>query len=181
MERMQKAFLIVALLFTPSLHALSLIDIQGVMLQRISSFITWPQLPERAMRICIVGDEAFVENLRHLYRNKKLHGLPIEVQPIEVSSEKSLLYSCQIIFFVNNNPSAISTIAKTIKSKNLLLVSSNEEDIFNGATVALYHDNNKFKIIINKNSLQSHNLKADYRLMKLAKVVETPVSNHATE
>lgn len=181
MKQMQKAFFIACLLFCSQLHALSVMDIQGVMLQRISSFITWPTLPELAMRVCIVGDETFVANLQQLYLNKKLHGLPIEVMSVDTASSPAKLAACQIIFFADKKSSSISSIAESTKSEDLLIVSANAQGINKGATVALYPDNNKFKIIINKNSLQSRKLKADYRLMKLAEVVESPEINHATE
>lgn len=181
MKSLQKAFLLALLLSYTSAYALSLEDIQGVMLQRISSFITWPSLPDQAMRVCVVGDKNQVENLQQLYHNKKLHGLPIEVIAVKATSGTATLTSCQIIFFVDNISSMVTGIVDSAKTVGQLLVSGNEKDIYKGATVALYPDNNKFKIVINKNSLQNQKLKADYRLMKLAEVVENPVKNHAPE
>jgi hypothetical protein len=181
MKPLQKAFVFALLLIYSPLHALSIMDIQGVMLQRISSFITWPQLPEQAMQVCVAGDETFIANLQQLYHDKKLHGLPIDIISIDTSSTQSTLATCQIIYLTNENSDLISNIVASVKKEGLLIVSGREQDIYKGATVALYPDNNKIKIVINKKSLQNRNLKADYRLMKLSKVVDSSESNHAAE
>ncbi len=181
MGRFQKVFALVLILFYPHAHALTVMDIQGVMLQRISSFINWPELPDQTMTVCIVGDNSFVTHLQQLYRKKKLHGLPIEVKSVDEASTISTLTSCQVIFFANEKSRLFTKNIEETKSEGLLIVSGNEQDIYNGATVTLFPDKNKFKIVINKTSLQSQKLKADYRLMKLAEVVEIPVKNHETE
>lgn len=172
MNHLLKSITLVFLLSFTSAQALSIVDIKGVMLQRISSFISWPQLPDSKMRICIVDDDSFAKHLQELYKNKKLHDLPLEVISIDSNIDKKTLQSCQIIYIANGYKILTKKISKILKNNNTLIIGSQADDINDGASIVIYPENNRFKILINKDRLESTELKADYRLLKLAKIVK---------
>lgn len=172
MKSLFKSLLLAFLFFYTPSSALSLIDIKGIMLQRISSFITWPQLPDENIKVCIVGNEEFAEHLQNLYKNKKLHGRKLDVVSSDTDVEEELLRSCHIIYIADNDKNILQKIARTLNDNATLIIGSDSENIYDGASVVLYLDGSRYKIMINKTRLEATQLKADYRLLKLAKIVE---------
>ncbi|MDD2828433.1 MAG: YfiR family protein [Sulfuricurvum sp.] len=173
-----KTVILVFLLSTTSLYALSETDIKGIMLQRIGSFISWPQLPEKTIKICVVGDNDFAQNLQKLYKDKELHDRSLDVISVDSTTDKRILLSCQIIYIVNANKNTLNQIAQILKNQTTLIVGNNYDNIYDGAGVVFYLDNNKYKIVINEKRLSDTHLKADYRLLKLAKIVEPNGENN---
>lgn len=176
-----KTLLFIILLGVAPLRAFSLVEIKGVMLQRIGSFISWPQLPEKAMRVCIVDDDGFARNLQKLYRNKELHALPLEVISQNSNVDIQTLLSCQIIYIADTDKNVVNKIAKMLKNHTALIIGSDSDNIYEGASVVLYLDSDKYKIIINEKSLAESQLRADYRLLKLAKIVEHDGADYETK
>ncbi|WP_455755602.1 YfiR family protein [Sulfurimonas sp.] len=178
MNRLSKTVLYIFILFYTQAGALSLVDIKGVMLQRISSFISWPQLPDSAMKVCVVGDEVFAKRLQKLYKNKELHGRSLNVISVDSTTDKQKLLSCQIIYIADDSKNVVTKIAQTLKNNTTLIIGSDSENIYDGASIVLYLEGNRYKIIINEKSLANTNLKADYRLLKLAKIVKNNRGNN---
>ena len=172
MYRFFKIALSFFLLFSIQVQALSIIDIKGVMLQRISSFIDWPELPQDKMKICIVGNKEFAQRLQELYKSKTIHELPLEVIFIDNINDIKTLQSCQIIYIEDTKKDEVQQISQLLKTNTTLIIGNKSDNINDGVSVVLHPDKNRFKIIINKTMLDTVRLKADYRLLKLAKVVE---------
>jgi hypothetical protein len=59
-----------------------------------------------------------------------------------------------------------------ISKAGVLVIGSSRDDIRYGASMVLLEDSNRFKILINPEALKEAHLKADYRLLKLAEIVE---------
>lgn len=173
-----KTIAFIFLIHTIPLHALSETDIKGIMLQRISSFISWPQLPDKTIKVCIVGDNDFAQNLQKLYKNKELHGRSLDVISVDVDSDKQVMLSCQIIYIADANKNTFNQIGQILKNQTTLIIGSHLDNIYDGAGIVFYSDNSKYKILINEKKLAQTRLKADYRLLKLAKIVEQNGENN---
>jgi len=156
-------FLLLVLLTTLS-HACEKEDIlKGVILNRISQFITYRQGYEQ-FKICIYKDDYMYKIFKKLYKNKEYKKLSIEILSI---GDKEHFYNCDIFY----SSKVDKNLIKKLNNKYLnytLLVSDSIDNLNNGFIMALYLDENKIKIAINQEALEKTKLNVNYRLLEVA-------------
>ena len=145
--------------------------LKGVILNRVSQFITYKETEEEFV-ICIYNDSMY-QTLYTLFEDKEYKNRDIHV--LQTNSLKDLP-ACDI-FYVSKPSSKLSQkLIKSLESYTLL-VSDSLESLDDGFMLVLYLQNNKVNIGINQQALVDANLKVNYRLLKVASTVINPVKN----
>ena len=145
--------------------------LKGVMLERISQFITYKQ--EGDFVVCTYKDENIFDSFEQLFQNRSYQSKPIHVKNIKDLNKAN---SCDILYL--ENPSA--NLASKIKRKSFhytLLVTDKEEFLDNGFMLALFLEKKKIKFSINQQALVDAKLKVNYRLLRVASKIVKPVKN----
>ena len=177
---MLKKVLITFLLFfeIPTLHAISENQIKEVYLERFSMFITWPQ-KINTFKVCVYNDKEFAQSLQNNYQSKQFNKRPIEVVPLTLGVSQSKTDGCHMLYIRNIKLKRKKAFIDGINKKNMLIISDEYDDIHDGSMISFYLDQNKFRFVINQDNLNSAQLKASYKLLKFATVINSKGGKHA--
>jgi len=165
-------FFLLLLSFTLSFASEKEDKVKGVILSRISQFITYENGKQEFI-ICVYDNKEMYESLFDLYKDKEHGRVPIKIVNL---AEGELMPKCDI-FYVNH-PSV--SLRKKLKHSPLpytLLVTDSVEYLDDGFMLALYLQKNKLNIAINQQALLNAHLKVNYRLLKVASKIVNPVKS----
>ena len=143
--------------------------IKGVMVERISHFITYGQEGGTGFIVCVYGNNTLANTFKTVYTDRRLNSLPIIIKSISSLSEP--IDSCDIFF-------AIKPVdVKALNLQSTLLITEDESVLDEGYMIALFFENQKIRFSINHQAIEDSNLKVNYRLLKAASRVINPVRN----
>lgn len=156
-----------------NVHAVeSSLDLKGAMIQRIISFIEWPNCKKTDIVLGVYGDAQSYDKLKLLNHNETAHGRSISVKSFEHSTKLDSLKNCDVLYIGDISNAERSRVLQKVPKKSILLVGNTLDDEKSRVCVALVKDGSRYKILINQEALKQANLKADHRLLKLAELVE---------
>jgi len=144
--------------------------IKGVVLERISHFITYSNTSDNTFIICIYDDKKLMETFSKVYANRTLNSMPISVHNV-TSLDDPLLQDCDVLY---------SKKALGVDKLNLtttLYVTEDLKALEEGFMIALYFEKQKIRFAINQKAIYESKLKVNYRLLKAASKVINPVKN----
>jgi len=161
-----------------SLHAISENKIKEVYLERFSMFITWPQEID-TFKVCVYNDREFALSLQNNYHSKQFNKHSVEVIPLTLGVSKSETQGCHMLYIRNIKLKRQKAFIDALEKKNMLIISDDYDDIYDGSMISFYLDNNKFRFVINQDNLNSAQLKASYKLLKFATVINSKGDRNA--
>ncbi|QSZ42412.1 DUF4154 domain-containing protein [Sulfurimonas aquatica] len=167
-----KALILLSFISLPTyLNAISEDEIKQIYLEKFSMFIEWPQDIER-FNICIYNDKKFAISLQDKYESKKFSNYDLRITPLSIGEHNIESKECNMLYIRNTNYAQEITFVNNISSENILIISDNYDDIYRGSMISFYLKDNKLKFVINNEVLKKASLKASYKLLKFAKVVQ---------
>lgn len=145
-------------------------SVKIVLIERVSQFIEWPVLPNY-FKIGIYQNEEVKKEMEALYKDKTIQGLPIVIKSIKNESD---IHSNNpnLIYFPQGIPTNFDALVKKIRKSPILFVSDLTNDVNENVHLSFYFEDKKIKFIVNTVLLENSHLKASYKLLKLAKIVE---------
>jgi hypothetical protein len=152
--------------------AVSAPDLKGAMIQRIATFVGWPSCGRSDVVIGVYDDPDSFEKFKNLYRNQTILGRPIAVRAFDQISQLDVLANCDILCIGEISTSQRSKILQKLAKSSVLIVGNSRGDAEAGVSLVLLEEGNRYRILINQEALKNANLRADYRLLKLAELVE---------
>jgi len=171
--RLLMAFLLMSFMSVGTLFsAISSLELKGMMVQRITSFIEWPNCAKENVVLAVYDDDASFEKFKKIFAAYSINGRNVQVKIFQNSSELSTLSACDILCISGASQIQKTKVMEKISKAGVLVIGSSRDDIRYGASMVLLEDSNRFKILINPEALKEAHLKADYRLLKLAEIVE---------
>ncbi|MBU0925305.1 YfiR family protein [bacterium] len=162
-----KKIILILLLLSSSFSSDS---IKITLIEKISQFIQWPKLNEEFI-IGVYKNEQLKNEMIEIYKNKTIQKLPIKVYNIQ-SDKDNELNKLNLIYFNKELSTDIEKILKKINKSPVLIITEYPNDVYENMHLGLYYENQKIKFIINQQSLENVNLKASYKILKLAKLVK---------
>lgn len=156
------------LLLSSSIDASSSIKIS--LIEKITQFIHWPQIKEE-FKIGIYQNKQLKKDMEVFYKNKKIHKGEIKLYDIDYFTQNKI-DKLNLIYFSQESTANIDLILKRIKNKPILIITEFPDDVYLGMHLGIYYKEKRIKFIINQKSLEKSNLKASYKILKLAKIVK---------
>ncbi len=160
-------FLIVSVLISTNLLAVSEIQIKAVFLEKFTHLIEWPNEDFETFSICVLNDEAFANTLEMVYADKHFQNKPVNIIRL---SQADTIPECQLLF-IGSKTRDVTKITKQHTSNALLTVSDHKEFINNNVMITIYLNEKRFKYIINNKAAKEANIKISYLLLKSAEEV----------
>lgn len=148
------------------------IELKGAMIQRIATFIEWPNCPKNSISFVVYDDSHYLDKYKKVFASQMVGNKEVVVKHIKSSIELDSLNSCDIVCLGDVSQSERLKILDKLAKKGILIIGSSREDVRSGVPIALIEDSNRYRILINPEGLRNSNLKADYRLLKLSEIVE---------
>ena len=144
--------------------------IKITLVERISQFIEWPYL-DNEFAIGVYKNEELKNEMIETYMGKTIHKLPIKIYNIQNYKDIEL-NKLNLIYFTNEISADIDQVLKKINKSPILIITEFPNDVYQGMHVGLYYENQRIKFMINQKALEDINLKASYKILKLAKIVK---------
>jgi len=141
------------------------------LIERISQFIQWPDKSDE-FTIGVYGKESIKEKMIEIYKDKTIHRHKIKVLRIKDKNDPNIS-KLDLLYITKESSSKIDIMLKKINKLPILLITEYPDDVYSGLHLGFYYDKNKrIKFLINQKSLEKAGLKASYKLLRLAKIVE---------
>ncbi len=163
-----KKTIFILILFVNSVFASDTIKI--ALIEKITHFIKWPELNKEFV-IGIYKDQKIRNMMIEIYADKKIHKLPIRILNIKNKNDAKLK-EVNLLYFTKESSKNVDLIFKKVKDYPVLIITDFPNDVYQGMHLGLYFKNKRIKFIINQEALENAQLKASYKILKLAKIVK---------
>lgn len=163
---LKKIFILIILSNSAILNSNTL---KPIIVERISQFIEWPVQNDEFV-IGIYQNQNLTNEMIESYKNKTVQKLPIKVFNIKNKYDFNL-EKVDLLYFTKELSVDVEKILNKVKNKPVLIITEFPNDVFKGMDLGLYYENQRIKFIINQEGLEK-DLKASYKLLKLAKIVK---------
>ena len=142
-------------------------EVKAAFLYNFGKFVEWPESASGPIRICIVGDDPFGNNLEETVRGKTISGQPIEIK--RLNREESPR-GCQIAFIsaAERKPRAVLDL---LQGASTLTVGESPNFAKDGGIINFVLEDNKVHFEINSGAAERARLKISSKLLSLARIV----------
>lgn len=139
--------------------------------KKISQFIQWPEDNNETFLIAVYKNEMIKNEMIHLYKNKTIHKKMIKVINIDNYNDYRIK-NINLLYFTKKFNNKENNFLIKLRKYSIFTISDHKNDIYLGVHLTLYYENKRIKFLINTKALENSNLKASYKILKLAKIVK---------
>ncbi|MCJ8326372.1 MAG: YfiR family protein [Campylobacterales bacterium] len=139
--------------------------------KKISQFVQWPNDFNEEFLIAVYMNNKLKNEMINLYKNKTIHKKLVKVINIKNIDDKRIK-DINLFYFTKELENKGKEILFKLKKNNTLIISDFKNDIYLGMHLVLYYENKRIKFLINTKALDDSNLKASYKILKLAKLLK---------
>lgn len=171
MKRLTLMIVLLLCLAVQSEAVVSAPELKGAMIQRIATFIEWPSCGKKNITVGVYDDSHSSERFKRLYEGQRILDNTITVSSFNRIDQLDTLNNCDILYVGNATATVRAQIIQKLFHKGVLMIGNTREDARSGIAVVLLEDGGRYRILINQDALKNSDLRADYRLLKLAELV----------
>lgn len=139
------------------------------MVEKISRFIEWPAPASGKFVLCVSPEHPQLEAIKAYYESVAIADRPVEVQVLKRSDAVA---GCHVVFLAPRDLGDLQKVRASAAKDHVLMVAEGAEAARNGVHVGFFSDMNRLRLEVNRKALEASGLKASYRLLEVAKVVE---------
>jgi hypothetical protein len=140
-------------------------DTKALYIYSITKYVFWPSfIKEDKFIIGTIGESKLNAALASYIYGKKIHGLPVTIEPYNPDSKKFY----HVIVIVENKQKQFYKANKHLQGQPVLVIEENQFLEKAGAQVSIYPDGDKIKFKINEKQIQKTGLNVSGMLVKLA-------------
>jgi hypothetical protein len=143
--------------------------LKAAVIEKISRFIDWPHPSATQFTLCVAADHPQLAVLNAYYENTVIADKPVVVQVVH---RQDATTACQVLFLSAKDLSDMARFRTLAEKEKILLIAEGPDLARNGVHVAFYFDMNRLRLEINRKALEASGLKASFRLLEVAKVVD---------
>lgn len=143
-------------------------DLQAVFVGRFAKFTQWPPNDEKFFHITVIGQNPFEDQLNTLYKNKKLHGKPIEIRYIHSVEE---IGRTDILFVALDNQKEIQKAILYAIKNSILTIGSQRGFAQRGGIIQLSFVMQKPYLVINHSAATYSRIKIQAPLLAIAQEI----------
>lgn len=144
-------------------------QVKAAFLYNFARYVTWPDSafgsPAAPIRICVVGDDAFLSDLAATVEGKKVGERPVRAESRTSAARAS---GCHILFLRSADADALAGLARS----SVFVVSDRQGFAADGGTANFRLVDNKVRFEINPGAVEKAGLQVSARLLRLAQIVE---------
>ena len=135
----------------------------ALFIAKFTDYIQWPNSNEKIV-IGVYGDQEIISELGKFTAKRE----KIQIKNISSLADTQ---DCQVIFLADSKNGEFETINNGIGNKEVLLVTENGSFTAHGAGISFFLDDDKLRFRLNKQTMDSRNLKVSSSLLSLAEVI----------
>jgi len=152
---------------TPSEYA-----VKAAFLYNFTKFVEWPSdVPDdndSLLRICVIGESPFGDELENIIEGKKVGG-----KSVMVTYTKSVkdVVSCDVVFIAQSEKKKLNRILKVLTNRAILTISDIDDFAERGGTIGFFVEDNRIRFKINVDAAEETGLQISSKLLRLARIV----------
>lgn len=143
--------------------------LKAAVIEKIARFIEWPRAPHDGFTLCVGADHPQLAVLNAYYENAAIADRPVAVHILRRSDA---LPACQLIVLSAKDMADLPRFRAAAEKDRILLIAEGAEAARNGVHIAFYFDMNRLRLEVSRKSLEACGLKASFRLLEVAKIVD---------
>jgi len=148
--------------------------VKAAFLYNFAKFVEWPPLQGDEMRLCVVGEDPFGEDLDALAQGKTVQSKWLRVSRLPTPEG---IEQCQVVFIQAAGPDDLSYVLRKAHEAHVLTVGDTHEFADQGGIISFVIEANKVRFEINTASAEQAGLRISSQLLKLAvKVINDPIA-----
>jgi hypothetical protein len=145
-------------------------------IERFTRFIEWPAGSSAhdgnaPFDICIAGNNPFGEYLSELSRDIKIKNKTVRIRDVKKDEE---LNACHVLFIAKTESDHLPTILEKTSDIPVLTVGDTPGFAEKGVLINFYRSGNYMRFEINNTAAHRSGLRFSSRLLKLARLVDSP-------
>jgi hypothetical protein len=140
-----------------------------VIIEKVARFIDWPGMRPAQFVLCVAHDHPQLAILQSYYDSNPILDMPVQVRPLRRGDNLS---QCRAALLAPGEPSDSLRLQSMSGREHVLLLAEGAEMARAGVHIGFYFDMNKMRLEVNRKTLEASGLKASYKLLEVAKVVE---------
>lgn len=171
-----KIFLLLLLVLPISNSAqISEYEMKIIFIEKFNDFIEFPEIEDNTLnknyfQISVIGDNPFGNNLKLYFSGKSVSGKAVKVKNISALNE---IRNSDLLFISSSEQNRIDQILSYTYNKPIITIGDTEGYCELGVLINFYMENNRVRFEINFDAVQKSGLYMNYRLLKLAKVINS--------
>lgn len=142
-------------------------EVKAAFLFNFAKFVEWPDPASGPIRLCIVGDDPFGNNLEETVRGKTINGRPIAIRRIKAGENPQ---GCQIAF-ISASERPPRSLLDLLQGASTLTVGEAPNFAKQGGIINFVLEDNKVHFEINVDAAEQARLRISSKLLSLAKIV----------
>ena len=156
-------------------------SVLAVITLNIARFTIWPEYvfdnARATLNMCIFGDNVIHQAFENI-DNKVINSNSTTINIINLSKLRNL-DRCQLLYLGEQlNRNKLTSLLMELKTQPILTIGETMVFIQAGGMVRLENNNGKIQLTINLPRVKQAQLIISSRLLKLAKIVDFPLSDH---
>jgi hypothetical protein len=140
-------------------------------IEKIAQFIEWPEIRnnnDSIFIIAVLGDDKFNFALEEIFSKVKVKNRKATIVSVINIIE---LTECHILIIPNIKTSELNKVLNHVKKKPILTISDTEGFAEAGCFINFYQYENKLRFELNQKDMEDAGFTVDYRLLKVAKII----------
>jgi len=142
-------------------------EVKAAFLYNFAKFVEWPDPASGPIRLCVVGDDPFGNNLEETVRGKTISGQPIEIKRLNRGDNPR---SCQIAF-ISASERPLRAVLDLLQGASTLTVGESPNFAKDGGMINFVLEDKRVHFEINPAAAQREGLRISSKLLNLARIV----------
>lgn len=137
-----------------------------------AKFVEWPQSgfsdPSAPLRICVLGQDPFGQELRDITSGKTVNGRKLQVMEV---SDPQMARGCHILFVASSEKPQLKHILESVRGACVLTVGDTKGFVDQGGMINFVLENDRVQFEVNHKVAEEAGLKVSSKLLSVAKLV----------
>jgi len=147
-------------------------QVKAAFLFNFAKFVEWPpgsfSDASAPLRICVLGQDPFGQELRDITAKKTANGRKIQVEQVLALQ---LARTCHILFIASSEKAHLKQILENLRGADLLTVGDTKGFVQRGGVINFVLEDNRVLFEVNHQAAQQAGLKISSKLLNVAKLV----------
>src|SRR5579863_1606442 len=147
-------------------------QVKAVFLFNFGKFVEWPPgsfaSASAPLRICVLGQDPFGEQLRDIVSEKMVNGRKLVVEQMANSIASR---TCHILFIASSKKNQTGQILEMLRGSTALTVGDSDGFVQRGGMINFVLVNNRVQFEVNRWAIEAAGLKISSKLLSVAKLV----------
>jgi hypothetical protein len=147
-------------------------QVKAAFLYNFAKFVEWPSSSfsdaTAPLRICVLGQDPFGEELRDIANDKTVNGRKLQVSPV---ADLRAARTCHILFIASSEKAQVKQALEGLRGSDALTVGDTKGFVEQGGMINFVLENDRVRFEVNHKAADQAGLKVSSKLLNVARSV----------